>query len=171
MVRAFISLGSNIDPDANVRRAIGQLAARMRVVGISMVYLTEALGRPEQDPYYNCVVEVRTSLPPHEIKRAILRPIEAALGRVRTADKYAARTIDMDLIIYGDLALDEEGMRLPDPEIMERPFLAYPLRELAPGWVLAGSKRPIEEVALALPADGMRRLPGYASQLRRDFLS
>ncbi len=170
MARAFISVGSNIDPAANVRRALRALATRMHLVGISMVYLTDALGRPEQHPYYNCVAEVETDVAPRDVKRAILRQIEDELGRTRTADKYAPRTIDLDLIAYGDLVVDEDGMRLPDPDIMERPFLAIPLHELAPGWVLAGSNRRIDEVAAALPSDGMHPLRDYAGQLRREIL-
>ncbi len=166
MVRAFVSVGSNIDAAANVRRAIDILAAKTRVAAISMVYLTDALGRPEQDPYYNCVVEIDTDVPPHAVKHSLLRPIEDQLGRERTEDKYAPRTIDLDLIAYGDVVLDAEGIRLPDPDIFVRPFLAVPLCELAPGWVLPGSRRTIDEIAAALPLGSMHPLARYTDELR-----
>ena len=65
-----------------------------------MVYRTEPLGRPEQPRYYNCVVEIETGIARVELKQTLLRPIEDALGRTHTADKFASRTIDLDLIVY-----------------------------------------------------------------------
>jgi len=169
MVRAFVGIGSNINPQQNVRAALQRLAQRTHVVAISMVYRTAALGRPEQAPYYNCVAQLETSAPPLAVKQEILRPIEAHLGRTRFADKYAPRTIDLDLIVYGDRTVEADGIRIPDPEIMERPFLAIPLFELAPNLVLAGVNRPIAEIAAALQARGMTPLPEYAQLLKRDL--
>jgi dihydroneopterin aldolase/2-amino-4-hydroxy-6-hydroxymethyldihydropteridine diphosphokinase len=171
MTRAFIGIGSNIEPAENVRAAIRSLARQTRLVAISTVYLTEAVGRTEQPPYYNCVVEIETEAPPADIKFGLLRGIENKLGRQRTADKYAPRTIDLDLIVYGDLTLDAEGIKLPDPEILERPFLAIPLSELAPDLVLAGYGLRIGEVAAKLPPDGMQPLPDYTKSLREELLA
>ncbi len=169
MTRAFIGIGSNVDPAKNVRAAIRSLAQQTRLVGISMVYCTDALDRPEQSPYYNCVVEIETEATPAEVKHGILRPIENSLGRKRTGDKYAPRTIDLDLIVYGDLAMDAEGIKLPDPEILERPFLAIPLFELAPDIVLAGYGLRIGEIAAKLPQDGMKPLKDYVKLLREEM--
>lgn len=168
MTRAFIGIGSNIEPEKNVRAAIRSLAQQTRVVGISMVYCTGALNRPEQPHYFNCVVEIETEAPPAEVKHGILRPIENSLGRKRSADKYAPRTIDLDLLIYGDLVMDAEDIRLPDPEILQRPFLAIPLLELAPDLLLAGYNLRIGEIAARLPQDGMRSLEDYTRLLRED---
>jgi dihydroneopterin aldolase/2-amino-4-hydroxy-6-hydroxymethyldihydropteridine diphosphokinase len=174
MARAFIAIGSNIDPAANVRLAIGRLGQKVRLVGVSTVYRTEALSRPGaqagplQPPYYNCVVEIETFVPPLELKQGILRPIEDSLGRLRSEDKFAPRTIDLDLIVYGDLEMDEGGLKLPDPEIMERPFLAIPLYELAPGLEL-GSNRSIASIASGLPQGGMQPLKEYTRQLQQDL--
>ncbi|HUW26801.1 MAG TPA: 2-amino-4-hydroxy-6-hydroxymethyldihydropteridine diphosphokinase [Gallionella sp.] len=168
MVRAFIAIGSNIDSEKNVRAAIRSIAGQTQLVGISMVYCTDALDRPQQPPYFNCVVEIKTEAPPAEVKHAILRPIENELGRKRTRDKYAARTIDLDLIVYGDLIMDEEDIHLPDPDILERPFLATPLFELAPDLVLAGYGLQIGEIAAKLPHDGMQPLEDYARLLRNE---
>jgi 2-amino-4-hydroxy-6-hydroxymethyldihydropteridine diphosphokinase len=168
MARAFIGIGSNIEPERNVRAAVRSLAQQARVVGISTVYCTAALDRPEQPHYFNCVVEIETEAPPAEVKHGILRPIENGLGRKRSGDKHAPRTIDLDLILYGDLAMDAEDIRLPDPEILERPFLAIPLFELAPDLVLAGYDLPIGEIAARLPQDGMRALEDYTRLLREE---
>jgi len=169
MARAFIGIGSNIDPAENVQAAIRSLAQKTHLVGISMVYCTDALGRPEQPPYYNCVVEIETEALPTEVKHGILRTIENNLGRKRTEDKYAPRTIDLDLIVYGDLTIDAEGIKLPDPEILERPFLAIPLFELAPDMVLAGYGLRIGEIAAKLPLDGMKPLKDYVKLLREEM--
>jgi len=171
MARAFIGIGSNIEPAENVRAAIRGLARQTRLVAISTVYLTEAVGRTEQPPYYNCVVEIETEAPPADIKFGLLRGIENKLGRQRTADKYAPRTIDLDLIVYGDLTLDVDGIKLPDPEILDRPFLAIPLSELAPGMVLPSYGLRIGEIAARLPQDGMRPLPDYTKSLREELLA
>ncbi len=171
MARAFIGIGSNIQPAENVRAAIRALAGKTNLVGVSTVYLTDAIGHPEQAPYYNCVAEIETQTPPAEIKSGLLRGIESDLGRKRTEDKYAPRTIDLDLIAYGDLMMDADGLRLPDPEILERPFLAIPLFELAPNLVLAGYGLPIREVATSLPQDGMTPLREYSGLLRAEMLS
>ena len=171
MARAFIAIGSNINSAENVRAAIQRLARQTRLSAISMVYRSGALGRPEQPPYYNCVVEIETDAPPAEVKYGMLRRIEEDLGRRRTNDKYAARTIDLDLIVYGDLALDTPDLKLPDPEILERPFLAIPLFELAPELVLPGYGRRIGEIAARLARDGMQPLQDYAALLRKDVVS
>ena len=166
MTRAFIGIGSNINPADNVRDAIRAIAGETHLVGISTVYLTDALGNSRQAPYYNCVVEIKTDVPPAEIKFGILRKIENSLGRKRTADKYAPRTIDLDLIVYGDTTLDADGIKLPDPDILERPFLAVPLLELAPDMVLAGYGLHIRDIASSLPRSGMKPLEDYTRELR-----
>ncbi|HXU93287.1 MAG TPA: 2-amino-4-hydroxy-6-hydroxymethyldihydropteridine diphosphokinase [Gallionella sp.] len=169
MARAFIGIGSNIEPAKNVRAAIHSLARRTRFVGVSTVYCTDALDRPEQPPYFNCVAEIETDLNPVQVKHTMLRPIESELWRIRTQDKYAPRTIDLDLIVYGELAMDEGDIRLPDPDIFERPFLAIPLAELAPDLVLAGYGLRIGDIAAKLSPDGMRPLRDYSWLLKEDM--
>lgn len=169
MVRAFLGIGSNIEPEKNVTAAIRSLAQQTRVTGISTVYCTDALGHPEQPPYYNCVAEIATEASPVEVKHGILRPIEYSLGRSRNGNKDAPRTIDLDLILYGDLVMDVEGIKLPDPDILERPFLAIPLLELAPDLVLARYNLPISEVAAGLSREGMNPLEDYTRLLRKEI--
>lgn len=168
MARAFIGIGSNIEPEKNVRSAVLSLAQQARVVGISMVYRTDALDRPEQPHYFNCVVEIETEATPAEVKHGILRPIENSLGRKRSWDKFAPRTIDLDLILYGDLAMDADDIKIPDPDILERPFLAIPLFELAPDLVLAGYNLSIGDIAAKLPQKEMRPQEDYTRLLREE---
>ena len=165
MARAFVAVGSNLRPEENVRAALARLAKLARVWRLSTFYRTPPWNRPEQGDFINGVVELETDLPSGEL-RARLREVEAALGRVRTADKYAARTLDLDLIAYegaGDPAL-------PDPEIAARPFLAVPLAELAPDLSLPGSNRSLGAVAAGLDASALRPLPGFTARLRKELL-
>jgi len=166
MARAFIGIGSNIAPEHNVRAAIRNLARQTHLIGVSTVYCTDALDRPEQPAYLNCVAEIETNALPAQVKHAILRPIEDELGRKRTQDKYAPRTIDLDLIVYGDLAMDDGDIRLPDPDIFERPFLAIPLFELAPDLVLDGAR--VGTIAAAMASDGLKPLRDYSTLLNAE---
>ncbi len=166
MARVFVSFGSNIHPVENVREALHRLAANLRVIAISTVYRTEPEDRPDQDPYYNGVVEAETDIPPRELKR-LLREIEKDLGRKRSADKYAARTIDLDLILYEDLQVADDDLVLPDPLIRKRPFLAHPLYELAPDLDIPGAG-PIRTIAAGLPRAGMTPLPEYTAELKKE---
>ena len=170
MARAFVSVGSNIDPYNNVRNALRLLRRHARITGISTVYLTPAEDRPEQSAYYNCIVGVDTQLPALQFKSSVLRPIEDAMGRIRTEDKYAARPIDLDLIIYDDVVLDTEDLELPAPEIRTRPYVAIPLWELLPGLRLPGSDETIADIAGALPTGKMEPLEQYTRLLRKELL-
>ena len=171
MGRAFISIGSNIDPEENMKRAVLMLRDAVRITAISMVYRTDPVGPAGQPLFCNCVLESETDLLPHELKFRLLRGIESRLGRVRGNDKYAPRTIDLDLVLYDDLVLTAEGLTLPDPDIPVRPFLAIPIHELAPGLVLPGSGLSIGEAASKLPQTGMTPLKNYTEQLRKEILS
>jgi 2-amino-4-hydroxy-6-hydroxymethyldihydropteridine diphosphokinase len=163
MARAFVAVGSNIRPEENVRAALQRLAER-GPLRVSTFYRTPPWNRPEQDNFINGVVELDTALPP-EALRMRLREIEAALGRVRTADRYAARTMDLDLIAYEGV----ESPGLPDPEIAARPFLAIPLGELWPELRLPGEARRLMEIAASLDRTGLTPLAEYTALLREEI--
>jgi 2-amino-4-hydroxy-6-hydroxymethyldihydropteridine diphosphokinase len=166
MARVFVSIGSNIDAPANVRAAVQALAGIVSLAAISTVYCSEAEGRPGQPPFYNCVVEIQTDLQPADLKYKVLRNIEAELGRQRTQDKYAPRTIDLDLILYENLILNTDGILIPDPEILHRAFLAMPLAELDPDLVIPGTGVPVSNIAASLRKDAMEPLLSYTESLR-----
>jgi len=165
MARAFIGVASNIEPGRHIERALELLAAELRVMAVSTFFLTEPLGAPGQDDYFNGVVEVETSLEPRDLKAA-LRRIEAAAGRVRTADRYAPRTLDLDVLVYGDLSLPAGDLRLPAPEICERPFVARALYELAPALVLPGSGRALREIVESFPGAEKRPLLDFTARMK-----
>jgi 2-amino-4-hydroxy-6-hydroxymethyldihydropteridine diphosphokinase len=170
MTQAFIGVGSNIAPEENIRAALRRLTQSMRLTSISTFYLQPAIDRPEEPAFYNGVVAVDTDLLPAAIKWEILRPIEAMLGRRRSPDKYASRTIDLDLLVYDQCALSTDDLSLPDPDILNRPFIAIPLYELAPSLVLPGSGLPIRQVAERFPAENLTPLPEYTRQLKYELL-
>ncbi len=168
MPRVFVAVGANLNPADNVRRALALLGRKVRVLAVSTFYRTEAEGRPDDPPFYNGVVEIDTDLPPAAVKHSLLRPIEAQLGRQRTEDRYAARPIDLDLLLYDDLVLSSDDLAVPDPQIVSRAFLAIPLCEIAPNLLLPDSGRPIAEVAQALQKHTMEPLVEYTQLLRRE---
>ena len=166
MERIFVSLGSNIEPEENLRRGLELLGETVEVLRISTVYRSAAWGRPEQEPFLNAVAEIQTPLPPVEL-RGKLREIEARLGRQRTADKFAPRTLDIDLIVYGRRQETQGELWLPDPEIAERPFLVVPLAELDPELRLPGRTETVAEMATWLTGAGLTALAEYTAELRK----
>lgn len=135
-VEVFLAVGSNIDPERNILEALQRIQRHARVTGVSTLYRTEPLDRPDQPPFLNGVWRVATPTPARTFKFDGLRRIEQELGRVRTADKHAPRTIDLDIILYGHAVIDEPDLRIPDPELRRYPFIFVPLLELAPDLVL-----------------------------------
>jgi 2-amino-4-hydroxy-6-hydroxymethyldihydropteridine diphosphokinase len=167
--RAFIGMGSNIDPERNLREAVRQLASVVRVLDISTVFETEPIGRPEQPAYYNCVAAVETEFAPQALKKDVLRRIENRLYRVRGGDRYLPRTIDLDLLLYDDLVVSEADLELPDPDIPLRPFLAQGLAELAPDLVLPGSGTSVAELARRMNCAALKPLDAFTALLRGEL--
>lgn len=165
MARIYIGVGANLDPEVHIRTALRRLRATLRITGISTFYRTTPIGRPEQPPFINGVIAADTDLPPYQVKFDVLQPIEIALGRVRTADKYAARPIDLDLLLYDDLVIADDSLMLPDPEIALRPFLAVPLAELSAELVLPDG-RGLRAIAATFTDYGMIPLEVFTSALR-----
>lgn len=163
MTRAFIGVGANIDPEANVRRALRLLARETAVVAISTFYRTPAEGRPEQPDYVNGVVEVETALGPRELVGRVLHGIEDALGRRRSEDRFAARPIDLDLLVHDGVALRVE-------EIEQRAFVAVPLAELAPELSLPDGQGPMSAVAARFAGSPMTRLEEFSESIRREVM-
>jgi dihydroneopterin aldolase/2-amino-4-hydroxy-6-hydroxymethyldihydropteridine diphosphokinase len=169
MTRAFVAVGSNLEPEQNVERGLERLARSVRIDRLSTFYRTPPVDGRDSPPFINGVAEVTTTLDPRALKLTVLRPIESELGRRRTGDKYADRTLDLDLVLYGDLVSSSPDLVLPDPELSQRAFLAFPLLELAPELLLPGSRIPLREVAEALGASALQPLVEYTEHLRRSI--
>ncbi len=127
--RAWLSLGSNIDRAANLRAAVTALGERFGPLVLSPVYESEAVGFAG-DPFYNMVVGLDSDLPVTELA-AFLRALEQRRGRRRDGGRFAPRTLDLDLLLYGDAVLEEGGIRLPRAEILEYAFVLRPLADVA----------------------------------------
>jgi 2-amino-4-hydroxy-6-hydroxymethyldihydropteridine diphosphokinase len=126
----FLGLGSNLgDREANLLRAVTLLGADGFSVGDrSSVYETEPVGGPPQGPYLNQVLRGETDLPPESLLAVCLRA-EAALGRVRR-ERFGPRTLDIDVLLYGDRVQDAPALELPHPRLHERLFVLVPLAEV-----------------------------------------
>jgi 2-amino-4-hydroxy-6-hydroxymethyldihydropteridine diphosphokinase len=157
-IDAYIAVGSNIEPQENIPRALLELKTSQHIIAVSNFYKSTAVGRTNQPDFYNGVVKIQTPISPRQLKFDILREIENHLGRVRTSDKNAPRTIDLDLIIYGTLIIDELDIKIPDPAINIYPFVAVPLLELAPNMTLPCAKQKNNLHLLAEFTDRLKSL-------------
>lgn len=166
MTEVYLSLGSNIDPEVNISRAVVELKKKIDVLSISTVYQTEPLGVKQQPDYYNCVLKAETLLDARTLKYDVLRVVELSLGRQRTEDRYAPRTIDIDILLFGRQTVDEQGLRVPDPDIMNRPFLSLALSELSPDLKLPGSCLPVSDLRAGEAKAGIYPLTEFTSRLR-----
>ena len=168
---AFIAVGSNVEPHGNIAAALAMLLRSVSVRASSTFYRTKPIGGRDQPPFVNGVWRISTDLRPLEIKHAVLSPIEDQLGRVRGDDKYADRTIDLDLVLYDDFVTDDPELTLPHPDV-SRPFVHGPILEL-----LDDARAEIEPELLAsirrlLPDRELTALPGepladFTAELQR----
>ena len=155
MNRAYLSLGSNIEPERNLVQAVRLLGECCRLSAVSAVYETRPVGRADQPNFLNAAVLLETELAPEALKDTVLGPIEEELGRVRSADKNAPRTIDLDISLWNEEVLDLGPRHIPDPEIVQFPHIARPLANLAPGYVHPETGLTRAEIADRLPDAGL----------------
>ncbi len=147
--RAIVAIGSNIEKERNVAEAIRLLrrAPHVTVERVSHFYESPSVGGPEGAPdFFNAAALICTELGPVDLRRA-LRDIEDELGRQRTDDPDAPRTIDLDIAYFGDVEIDLDGWVLPDPLAGTAPHVAIPIAEVAPDWVHPSDGRTTKEIA------------------------
>jgi 2-amino-4-hydroxy-6-hydroxymethyldihydropteridine diphosphokinase len=151
VARAFVGLGANLgDRAVTLRSALALLEAHegVRVAGVSSFRETDPVGFVDQPPFLNAAVEVETALSPRDLMACLLE-VERVLGRERTGPRFGPRTIDLDLLVYEDLEMDEPGLTIPHPRLHERAFALEPLHELDPGLVVPG-RGPVSALLEAL---------------------
>lgn len=156
--RVYLSLGSNIDPAANLRACLNLLRARTRLIAVSPVYETAPVGFTTQANFLNAAALVETDLTPEAFRAAVIVPIEGALGRVRDpANKNAPRTIDLDISLWDEAVFDfgEKPWHVPDRDIVRFSHVARPLADLAPDYVHPEDGRTLAQIAASLPAEGL----------------
>ena len=140
MTRAYVGLGANLgDREATLRAAVDALGAEegVEVVAVSTLRETEPVGVGEQPRFLNGVVALETTLAARELLDLLLAG-EKRFGRVRVPGEHGPRTLDLDLLLYGDEEIDEPELHVPHPRLHERRFVLEPLAELAPGLVVPG---------------------------------
>jgi 2-amino-4-hydroxy-6-hydroxymethyldihydropteridine diphosphokinase len=139
MTRAYVGLGANLGPkEVTLLRAVDLLAAEdgIEVLELSELRETAPVGVVDQPEFLNGALALETSLAPRELLDVLLR-VEHELGRVR-GERWGPRTIDLDLLVYGDETVDEPGLRVPHPRLHERRFALEPLAELEPELEIPG---------------------------------
>ena len=160
MAEALVALGGNI---GNVRDTLDRAIAafcdgeKVRLLTRSSDYRTAPWGVEDQPPFVNLCIAVETSLPPHALL-ARAQAIEHALGRERSKERrWGPRPVDIDLIAYDDLVLQEPDLTLPHPQLFARAFVLAPLAEIAPERVIAG--RRVRDALAQVDARGVEKLP------------
>jgi 2-amino-4-hydroxy-6-hydroxymethyldihydropteridine diphosphokinase len=160
MANALVGLGGNV---GDVRATLAQAIARfadgkdVTLTARSSDYATAPWGVTDQPPFINCAIAVETTLSPQALLSRALE-VERALGRDRAQERrWGPRRIDIDLLAYDDIALDQPGLALPHPRLLERAFVLVPLAEIAPERVIGGLA--IREALARIDASGVERLP------------
>lgn len=143
--RVFIGLGSNVgDPKENLKQALKMLAETegIQVDKVSSLYMTEPVGYEDQPWFYNCVAQLCTDKTPSALLD-ILQDIENRLGRVRTI-RWGPRTVDLDILLFDDLTIENDRLSVPHPRMLERAFVMVPLSEIAGDLMLSGGEKVSE---------------------------
>lgn len=157
---AYVALGANLeDPVRQIETARRELAglAGSQLRRFSSLYASKPQGYADQPDYVNAVAELETGLAPRDLLEQLLE-IERRHGRERTF-RNSPRTLDLDILLYDDLRLDECGLHIPHPRMHERAFVLLPLAEIAPAAVLPG-RGTVADALAGVVRDSVRRLPG-----------
>jgi 2-amino-4-hydroxy-6-hydroxymethyldihydropteridine diphosphokinase len=163
-MRAYVAVGTNLgDRWAHLAAAGSALRATpgVEVVGASRVWDTPPMG-PPQPRYLNAVLALETALPARDLLAA-LRGIEAAAGRTRAGPRWGPRTLDLDLLLYGDETIAAPDLVVPHPGLASRRFVLAPLAELAPELVVPGLGRAVSELLDAVPAEELSAVGPFPS--------
>jgi 2-amino-4-hydroxy-6-hydroxymethyldihydropteridine diphosphokinase len=159
--RVFVGLGSNLGERVeHIRRAIRAMDTleSTRVARCSSLYRTAPVGNVEQPDFINAVCELETGLPPERLLQELLR-IESDQGRQRHGPRWSPRTLDLDLLLYGQRQLVTPGLVLPHGRLHERAFVLYPLAELAPELVVP-NRGPVNQLLAACRDQRVDRVEG-----------
>ncbi|MBT8148713.1 MAG: 2-amino-4-hydroxy-6-hydroxymethyldihydropteridine diphosphokinase [Gammaproteobacteria bacterium] len=162
-ITSYIGLGSNLDqPAQQLLQAFEQLAELpgSQLCSRSSLYRSAPLGPAPQDDYINAVAELSTSLPAQQLLIE-LQAIERRHGRIRNR-RWTPRTLDLDILLYGQFVIDEPNLRIPHAEMFQRNFVLCPLLEIAPQLVLPDNTRLVERLAQC-PAGRLVKLPAGSS--------
>ncbi len=157
MARVFVSVGSNIDKERNITSAIAALQAEFGELIRSKVYQTEAVGFEGAD-FHNLVIGFDTCRSPKEVAE-VLSQIEQRHGRKRRQERFLSRTLDLDLLLYADLIIQQDGLQLPRDEITRYAFVLGPLAEIAGDLKHPQLGKPLKELWAEMRSHEAKLLP------------
>ncbi|WP_413735195.1 2-amino-4-hydroxy-6-hydroxymethyldihydropteridine diphosphokinase [Sodalis sp. RH21] len=156
MTQVWLAIGSNLEQPLNqvdaALSALGRLP-RTRLIACSSYYRSRPLGPQDQPDYLNAVAALETELPPEQLLDGT-QDIERRQGRVRKANRWGPRTLDLDILLFGDLTLHTERLTVPHYDMKNREFMLYPLAELAPDLVFPDGEALAERLR-RVPRNGM----------------
>jgi 2-amino-4-hydroxy-6-hydroxymethyldihydropteridine diphosphokinase len=167
VIDVFLGLGTNLgDRPANLARALSALETEGRITALSSVYETDPMGFTDQPRFLNMVARLETDRSADALLQRI-RTVEAGAGRERTF-RNGPRTLDVDILLYGDAQLHTDGLTIPHPRMRDRPFVLVPLLEIDPDLVEPGTGTPYRELLAAAGGPGGIRqaMPGSALRVR-----
>ena len=156
----YIGLGSNLsDPTAQLTQARSAISTLLltREIACSSYYRSAPMGPADQPDYVNAVLAIETGLPPLELLRE-LQAIEQSHGRVRTGLRWGPRTLDLDILLFGDQVISSDDLKIPHPGMGEREFVLYPLAEIAPPGLKIPNLGNLQELVAACPLRGLTRI-------------
>jgi len=158
--KVFIGLGSNLDNP--VQQVLSARLSCIAIPGVtelafSSLYRSTPMGPKDQPDYINAVMAITSELAPIDLLYQLQR-IEHEHGRIRTHQRWSARTLDLDLLIYGTERIESDELTVPHPGLSQRAFVLYPLIEIAPDLCIPGLGS-VNELVINCPRDGLQRLP------------
>jgi 2-amino-4-hydroxy-6-hydroxymethyldihydropteridine diphosphokinase len=163
---AYLSLGSNLgNREQNLGEAIRRASILGRVVAVSSVYETEPLEFTDQPWFLNCVIALETTAGPAQLMAELLR-VENGMGRQRVVKK-GPRSIDLDILLFGDTVVNTRELTIPHPEIVRRRFVLEPLAEIAPELLHPVSQKTVTQLLAELPPG--QRVQKHAQGIGTDF--
>jgi 2-amino-4-hydroxy-6-hydroxymethyldihydropteridine diphosphokinase len=154
--RAYLTLGSNIEPEQRLSAAVRRLSELGTLLSVSPVYRTAPVGTPDQPDFLNAAALLETRLSPQALKQRLLQ-LEADLGRERTDDPNAPRTIDVDLALFDRRVMTTETVRLPHPDVQKYAHAALPLADLAPRYHHPETDLTLSDIVQTLSTEGIQR--------------
>jgi len=160
MVDVYIGLGSNLDnPGEKIRQARLSISrqAGLKQLKFSSLYSSPPMGPQDQPDYVNAVMSVQTDLAAIELLR-VLQKIENDFGRERKGERWGARTLDLDVLLYGDQQIEQPDLIVPHVGISERAFVLYPMQEIATEGLFIPGKGYINDLMLKCPLDGLEKI-------------
>ena len=167
MTTAYLGLGSNLgDREVNLQRALFLLCKGESLAAFSSVYETEPWGYSSQPPFLNLVCALETHLSPHELLE-MAQGVERELGRVPTF-QYGPRSMDVDILLYGDEVIQTPDLQIPHPLISQRAFVLVPLAEIAPGLIHPSLGKSVGDLLAAVPGREAVVMIGALSPCKAD---